>query len=134
MDDLKTLREQNQHWHEQHAQWVEDVQKWQRETQRLTALLYQLERALPDHSTRLTKHLVLIDDHEEIVRRYECGLDDNCLTACPDFKTEQEQKEMRLQLCQLHSDVEREHEKLKQQYAHGLERFRALTKRLLNES
>ncbi len=127
MDDLKKIREQSQHWHKQHAQWVDDVHRWQRETKYATALLFQLERALPDHTRRLSEHLKLIDKHENIVKSYEC------LTEHPDFKTEKGQEETRLQFCQLHRDVEQEHEKLEQQYSQGLESFRALAKRLVDE-
>ncbi len=133
MIDLSAMREQNQRWRKQHKEWIADAQKWQNKTKRSTALLFQLERSLPDISKLLTRHRLLIEQHQEIVTRYECGLDDNCLTECPDFKTEQEQKEMRLQLCQMHSELEREHEQLKQEYARGFERFRALAKNLLDE-
>lgn len=132
--ELQTLKDENQRWHQQHADWLNEAQKWQRETHRLSALLYLLDKALPEHSAMLNKHIALINKHEEMVNCYECGIEPQCFDTCDSYKTEHEQHVFHETLCQLHGEAESEHEKLKQMFIDEMERFRTLAKELLQQA
>lgn len=133
MVSTKILLEENKHWHEEHLAWLQEVEQWQHETRRLLALLYLLERALPEHSSILNKHAAVIEKHEQLVNSYECGLDENCLSTCPSFITQEQHQEMHKTLSTLHEDAKQEHLLLKSTYSKEMERFRSLALKLLNE-
>lgn len=133
MVSIKILREENKHWHEDHQLWINDVEQWQHDTRRLLALLYLLERALPEHSAILNKHAALIEKHEQQVNSYECGLDKHCIPACPSFITQELQTEFHQTLSKLHEEAKQEHLTLKSTYSKEMERFRSLALKLLNE-
>lgn len=134
MVDTKALKEENERWHQEHAMWVEEADHWQHETQRLVALLFLLDRAIPEHSTMLVKHVSLIEQHEQLIKCYECGLDERCFSTCPDFKSSEEHVDIHQKLVDLHAETKQEHQILKQRYTKEMERFRSLARDLLNES
>lgn len=133
MIDLEVLRQENQRWHQQHAEWVEEAQKWQRETQRLAALLYLLDRALPEHSAVLAKHISLIEQYEDIVSCYECGIKPECLKTCESYKSIEEQEQFHTELCQFHAETEQKHENLKNTFQLEMENFKRLANELINQ-
>jgi hypothetical protein len=133
MDIKKILREENKYWHEDHLTWIQEVEQWQHETRRLLALLYLLERALPEHSSILNKHATLIEKHEQQVNNYECGLDEHCTPNCPSFITQEQQTEFHQTLSKLHDEAKQEHLKLKRSYSEKMDRFRSLVLALLEE-
>ncbi len=126
------LREENQHWHKEHSAWLKEVEQWQHETRRLLALLYLLERALPEHTSILNKHAAIIENHEQLVNNYECGLDEHCIPTCPSFITHEQQQEVHQTLSKLHEDAKQEHLLLKANYSQEMERFRSLASKLLD--
>ncbi len=133
MVSTKDLKDDNKQWHEDHALWIKETKLWQHDIERLLALLYLLERALPEHSLSLTRHTVLIDEHEQLVSRYECGMDERCIPTCPAFKSLEEQTEFHQKLSKLHVDAKRQHLDIKQRYAEEMEKFRVLAKQLFDE-
>jgi hypothetical protein len=133
MESKKTFREENKYWHEDHLTWIQEVEQWRHDTRRLLALLYLLERALPEHSSTLNKHATLIGKHEQLVNSYECGLDEHCITTCPSFITQEQQAEFHQTLPKLHDEVKQEHLKLKQAYSEEMDRFKSLALKLLSE-
>lgn len=132
MHDLKALKLQNKDWHKAHTEWVDETMHWQRKTKRLVAILYQLERALPEHSQTLTRHVTMIREHQRLVEKYEGGLDEQCYPKCPGFNSEDELEKMHQTLCQMHDKTEQEHERLSLDYAKKLTEFRTLAKKLLD--
>lgn len=133
MISTKVLLEKNKHWHEEHLVWIQEVEQWQHETRRLLALLYLLERALPEHSSMLNKHSALIEKHEQLVNSYECGLNPRCIPTCPNFVTQEQHMEIYQTLSTLHEEAKQKHSSLKITYSEEMERFRALASKLLDE-
>jgi len=133
MVSKKILLEENKHWHEDHLVWIQEVEQWQHDTRRLLALLYLLERALPEHSSILSKHSALIKKHEQQVSNHECGLDESCLSSCPSFIPQEKQIEFHQALSKLHEEAKQEHLKLKHTYLEEMNRFKSLILKLLNE-
>jgi len=133
MVKVKDLQDENKHWHQDHALWIKETEQWQHETEKLVALLYLLERALPEKTSALTQHVTLIDEHEKQVTNYECGMDEQCLPACPTYKTDEQQLQFHQSLSELHERVKQHHLSLKQNYSVEMEKFRNLAQQLLDE-
>lgn len=128
------LKEEKQHWHEDHVQWIADIELWQQETHRLVALLYKLEKVIPEHSSKLKQHLSLIEQHEQKITQYQGGRDQRYLTKGDDSVAIERQLEFYKTLSKLHEQTKLEHDELKQSYAVAMEEFRDLAKKLLAES
>mgnify|MGYP000468059266 FL=1 len=134
MATTKELKEENQHWHEDHLQWIADIELWQQETHRLVALLYKLEKAIPEHSSKLQQHLVLIEKHEKKITQYQGGRDQRYLADGEDFVSIERQLEFYKTLKSLHNEAKQQHMELKQSYADEMETFRNLAIALLAET
>jgi len=134
MIDTKAFKQENELWHREHAVWAEEVNQWQHETERLVALMYRLERAIPDYPSLIEHHTKLIASHEQRVIAYECGLDEHCLKTCTDYKTPEQQQRFHRELSELHETTRLEHERLKQLYIKEMKNFRALLLDLLKQS
>lgn len=134
MRELEALKEESQDWHQQHASWVEESRKWQKETQRLSALLYLLDRALPEHSAILAKHVSLIEQHEGTVTRYENSFCSDSLKVDDNSVANEQQQQAYKELCSFHSEVEKEHLSLKQSFLTEMKKFKKLATELLNEA
>ena len=136
MTNTKKLREeeQNQLWHEEHVQWIADIDLWQQETHRLVALLYRLEKAIPEHSSILQEHLALIEKHEQKITEYQSGRNRRYLETESDFVSVERQQEFHKALSKLHKETKLQHTKLKQSYVTEMDNFRDLAKALLAEA
>ncbi len=134
MNDTKKFRQENEQWHRDHELWAEEVKLWQHESERLVAMLYRIERAIPDHSSLLEQHKSLIEEHEQRVISYECGIDEHCIKTCPDYKTPEQQRHFHKDLSEVHEKTRRQHDKIKQLYSTEMKKFRALLLELLEES
>ncbi len=133
MTNLQLVRNEDDLRQKQHEEWVAEVQVWQRETERLAALLYLLDRALPEHEALLRKHVFLIERHNEMLKRYECGTNTQCLTTCSDYKDEQQQLAFQQELQRLYDEVENEHKRLKREYQQSMQRFYELARHLFDD-
>jgi len=131
MHDLKALQTQNKDWYEEHTEWMEETLRWQRETKRLVAILYQLERALPEHSLTLTRHVAMIREHQELLVEYEGGLDDDCYPQCPGFNSKAEIEKLHQNLCEMHDKTDLNHRRLRKSYMAEMKNFRTLAQKLL---
>ena len=134
MTTTKELKEENKHWHEDHVQWIADIKLWQQETHRLVALLYKLEKEIPEQSSKLQDHLALIEKHEQKITQYRGGRDQQYLTDEPDFVSIERQHEFYKTLRKLHEETKLQHLELKQSYVGEMEKFRDLAKELLAET
>lgn len=134
MIDTIKLKQENEQWHRDHALWTEEAQRWQHETERLVAMLYRIERAIPDHSSLLDKHKSMVEMHEQRVISYECGIDEHCIKTCPDYKTPEQQHYFHEELLEMHEKTRLEHQKIKQLYSNEMKKFRSLLLQLLEES
>lgn len=136
MATTKGLREENknQHWHKDHMQWIADIELWQKETHRLVALLYRLEKAIPEHSSKLQKHLDLIEQHEQKITQYQDGRDQRYLDKEPDLVSMERQQEFYRAWSKLHEETKKQHDELKQSYLKEMNSFRDLAQALLDEA
>jgi hypothetical protein len=132
MQNLKALKTQNKDWHEEHAEWVEESLYWQGKTRRLVAILYKLERTLPEHSLTLTRHVAIVKEHEQLVAEYESGLNEECYPRCPGFNSEDALEKMHERLCEMHDKTELTHRTLRKNYETEMVSFRALAEKLLD--
>lgn len=128
MINKEILQEENKRWHEEHLAWIQEAEQWQHETRRLLALLYLLERALPEHTSMLNKHAILISKNEQQLLDYECGFDEQASDIIQEQNTEFHQ-----QLSKLHEEAKQEHLKLRQSYSEEMDRFKSLVLKLLKE-
>ena len=128
MINKETLQEENKRWHEEHLAWMQETEHWQHETRHLLALLYLLERALPEHTSMLNKHAILIAENEHQLNNYECGFDEHTGVITPEQNTTFHQR-----LSQLHEEAKQEHLKLSQAYSEEMKRFKSLILELLKE-
>ena len=122
------LQEENKRWHEEHLAWIQEAEQWQHETRRLLALLYLLERALPEHTSMLNKHAILIAENEQQLSSYECDTDEHASAISQKQHTEFHQR-----LSRLHEEAKQEHLKLRQTYSEEMDRFKSLVLKLLKE-
>jgi len=134
MSTTKELKEEKQHWHEDHLHWIADIEQWQQETHRLVALLYRLEKAIPEHASKLQRHLVLIEKHEQKITEYQGGRDQRYLADGDDSVSIGRQLEFYKTLKNLHNEAKQQHLELKQSYADEMEQFRNLALALLAET
>ncbi|MFT7413670.1 MAG: hypothetical protein ACI9FO_000321 [Methylophagaceae bacterium] len=128
MVNKENLQEENTRWHEEHSTWIQETELWQHETRRLLALLYLLERALPEHSSMLKKHAILIAKNERQLSSYECDIDENTDVISQEKHTKFHQK-----LSNIHEEAKQEHLKLKHTYTQEMGKFKSLVLKLLNE-
>jgi len=128
MVNKEILRVENKRWHEEHLAWIQEAEHWQHETRRLLALLYLLERALPEHTSMLNKHAILIAENEQKLNSYECDFDEYSGVITQEKNTEFHQG-----LSELHEEARQEHLKLKHTYSEEMVRFKSLVLKLLEE-
>lgn len=133
MDDQERLRLSNEQWQHDDKDWQQEILDWEHETQRLVALLYMLEKALPEHSSSLERHKARIDKHNEDLTRYRCGLDKNCMPDCPSHIELEKQKQLHKIMARNHQDMLHEHQRFSKEYNSKMRRFRELAERLLRE-
>jgi hypothetical protein len=135
MATTKELKEENknQYWHKDHIRWIADIKLWQQETHRLVALLYRLEKAIPEHSSKLQAHLALIEKHEQKITQYQRERDQRYLEVEPDFVSIERQHEFYKAWSKLHEETKQQHAELKQSYVTEMDSFRDLAKALLAE-
>ncbi|MDH5357260.1 MAG: hypothetical protein OEY48_06285 [Gammaproteobacteria bacterium] len=135
MINIQVLKKESKRWQDEHANWMKEIEHWQSVTQRLVALLYMLDRALPEHSTLMSKHISLIEQHEDMMKCLECGeINNHCFPSCPDFKTPEQQTKFHQKMVDLHQEVNQQHQSLKKTYVTEMEKFSALARKLFDES
>ncbi|MCX4193271.1 hypothetical protein [Methylophaga sp. OBS1] len=133
MDEQEKLRLINDQWQQDDERWRQEIEDWQHETQRLVALLYMLEKALPEQSSKLDIHKARIDKHNEDLNRYRCGLEKQCPPACPSHIDIEKNKRLHKMMALNHEDMQREHKTFSREYHKKMRRFRELAERLMNE-
>lgn len=133
MDDQMKLRLDNAQWQQDHKRWQREIEDWRQETQRLVALVYLLEKTLPDHSSKLERHKGRIDKHNDELNSYRCGLETQCLPACPSRIETEKLKQLHYRVEHHHRDMRNEHESLSEAHHNKMRRFRELAERLICE-
>jgi len=73
-ETLEHLHRELNEWRSEHDAWLEDIDLWQREYRLAGAMLYRMERALPNHNMALEEHAESIRQHKNRVSTYEKSL------------------------------------------------------------
>lgn len=133
MDEREQLKLSNRHWQDDDKHWQQEIYDWQHETQRLVALLYMMEKALPEHSLKLEKHKHRIDSHNEELTRYYRALETKSATSNSNVSDISQQRKIHERMDKSHSTMRREHNKFSQEYQQKMQRFRVLAQRLIDE-
>ncbi|BDZ73015.1 hypothetical protein GCM10025856_07340 [Methylophaga marina] len=133
MEQREQLKHYNQKWQEDDQRWQEEIEHWQHSTQRMVALIYLLEKSLPEHSSSIEKHKKRIDEHNAEIVRYECGLDEHCLSTCPSHIELERHQKMHRKMQLRHEEMKKEHDRFSRNYQKQMQRVRELAERLLNE-
>ena len=133
MDEREQLKLNNQFWQKDETLWQQEIDDWEHATQRLVALVYLLEKTLPEHTSGLEKHKQRIEQHKQQLIQYECGLDEQCMTTCPSHIDLKEHKTMQKRMGQVHQDMSEAHQLFAKQYQQKMKRVRDLAERLLGE-
>lgn len=76
LPDLETMHREHEEWHSEHATWMNEIAGWKREQQLAEAMLYKLERSLPDYIRIMEEHSTSIAAHEKQLCEHEKRLED----------------------------------------------------------
>ncbi len=126
----KAMQAESANWHNEHRKWKKDIVGWQKKQRRIEAILYQLERELPDYREVATHLSDVIEDHETRLSEHEKLLAGylNCNETDPVKWTEVD-VEHRKQ-AQLHAEVKEEHDAFRAAYLTAMKKVERLVKRL----
>ena len=127
---VEDMRAESKGWHEEHKRWKRDIVGWLKTQRRIEAILYQLERELPDyrevaaHMTDVIEnHEMRLREHDELLNRYlEEGQDD--AGECSRLEKEHGKQ------AALHAEVQEEHDAFRTAYLRAMRRVERLVKRL----
>lgn len=119
-------------WQQDDKHWQQEISDWLHQTQRLVALLYMLEKSLPEHSSQLDQHKSRIDRHNEELRRYSHGVSENGYPGAAAMELQQYQQLHEIMQMN-HKDMRLEHERFSKEYRNKMRQFRELAERLIQE-
>ncbi len=127
---IKAMQAESDSWHREHKRWKRDIVGWQKKQRRIEAILYQLERELPDYR-EVAAHLSdVIEDHETRLTEHERLLssylhhDETDPVKWSELDAEHERQ------AKLHAEVQEEHEAFRAAYLAAMKRVDRLVKRL----
>ncbi len=127
---VEKMRAESKGWHEEHKLWKRDIVGWLKTQRRIEALLYQLERELPDYrevaahlSDVIEDHEVRLQEHDKLLSRY---LEQKERDATEWSKLEKEHERQ----AELHAEVQEEHDAFRSAYIGAMKRVERLVKRL----
>lgn len=133
MNTKEQLRTSNDDWLEEDQLWQKELSDLQYENQRLVALLYMLEKALPEQSTKLNIHKARIDKHNEDLTFYRSEMDQQCPPDCTSVTELGKQNQLHKIMAHSHEQMKSEHESFSEDYLIKMQRFRELAARLMHE-
>lgn len=133
MKNRGELQQFNQQWQRDDTRWREEIESWEREIQRMVALLYLLEKNLPDYSSSLEAHKARIDSHNKEILECGCGLDPRCPHDCPSHIDMAANDINHTMLAQRHEMVAEDHARFRREYQLKMDKVRELARRLLGE-
>ncbi len=68
---IKAMQAESANWHKEHSKWKKDIAGWQKKQRRIEAILYQLERELPDYRDVAARLWDIIEVHEHRLIEHE---------------------------------------------------------------
>ncbi len=127
---IKEMQAESDNWHEEHRSWKRDITGWQRRQRRIEAVLYQLERELPDYrdvaahlSDVIEEHEQRLSEHERLLAGY---LSHNETDPAKWAELDQEHDRQ----ARLHTEVQEEHDAFRTAYLAAMKKVERLVKRL----
>ncbi|HEB95600.1 MAG TPA: hypothetical protein ENI96_04115 [Sedimenticola thiotaurini] len=121
------MRRDNQRWRREHARWQDDVRQWQQESNRLSAVLFRLERAIPDYGDTLKDHAFAILQHDLRLRHHEQKLSASLDNGPPREITREILVAEHREQADHHRGVRRQHENMKKLHREAIREIRRLT-------
>ncbi len=126
---IKAMQEESIAWHDEHREWKRDIVGWLKKQRRLEAMLYQLERELPDYrevaahlSDVIEDHEIRLSEHEKLLIRYLDSEVDPAKWKKLDAEHSKQAK--------LHAEAKEEHDAFRAAYLAAMKRVDRLVKRL----
>lgn len=137
-DHFSLLDDMNWHqaisdWQRDDECWQQDITDWLQQTQRLVALIYLLEKALPEHSSQLDQHRARIDKHNALLGHFRQEVEETYPKENASERDLRQHRKMHEKLAKNHSAMQREHNKLSKDYRSKMQQFTALAERLHEE-
>ncbi len=127
---IESMRAESRRWHEEHRRWKKDIVGWLKIQRRIEALLYQLERELPDYREVATHLSDVIEDHEIRLQEHDRLLNRYLEQGREDAKEWRKLEEAHEKQARLHTEVQEEHEAFRSAYVGAMKRVERLVKRL----
>lgn len=118
-------------WHKEHRKWKRDIVGWQNKQRRIEALLYQLERELPDYRDVATHLSDVIEEHEHRLEEYEKLL--KGFLSQEGGERNRSWKELdaeHVRQAKLHAEVQEEHDAFRTAYLSAMKKVNRLVTRL----
>ncbi len=127
---IRAMQVESAKWQGEHRKWKKDIVGWQKKQRRIEALLYQLERELPDYrevavylSDVIEEHETRLSEHEKLLARYlEHDETDPARWRELDMEHGKQAK--------LHAKVQEEHDAFRAAYLAAMTKVERLVKRL----
>lgn len=133
MDEREIIRQKNKQWQQDNVHWQKEIRTWQHDTQRLVALLYMLEKTLPEQSSWLAQHKARIDKHNDDLTRYSSNLDKQYLPDSTSPVELDKQQSLHKLMQQSHYKMRTVHESLHKEYLNKMQQVRDLAQRFIDE-
>jgi len=148
---LKTCNHEHEQWHFDYATWMDEYQSWKHCEQSVIAIIFELERALPDHRIRLDRFYDKMNECEKILEEHRCMATKLRTTyidnQCPsELKSLQQFGVPRCLQCEaqcvdallqthrtaaaMHEEILHEHDRLRNEYKIAIPKILALADRL----
>jgi len=84
---LKHCGQEYARWQREHHQWLEQSQSWKLCEQRVTALIFELDHAIPSHRMRIAEFDRIVQSHERQLEKqrqsFEHGRESMIDVDCP---------------------------------------------------
>jgi len=125
--NLDKMRQDNQQWRDEHARWHAEIQVWQKEANRLTAVLFRLERAVPEYGDTLKHHAFSILQHDLRLRHHEKKLASTLHNGPPREITREILQTEHREQADHHRQVRQEHEEMRRIHQEAILEIRRLT-------
>ncbi len=127
---IKAMQAESASWHNEHRKWKKDIVGWQKKQRRIEAILYQLERELPDYrevaahlSDVIEDHETRLSEHEKLLARY-LSHDETDPVKWTELDAEHDKQ------AKLHAEVQEEHDAFRAAYLAAMKKVDRLVKRL----
>ncbi len=125
---IEQMHRDNRRWRGEHARWQEEIRHWQQEANRLTAVLFRLERAIPEYGDTLKDHAFEILQHDLGLRHHERKLAAVLRHKAGNPVSREILQDEHREQANLHRDVRRQHQEMRRLHQEAIDEIRRLTR------